>query len=401
MEKRQKKVGIITLYYRNYNYGGLLQAYALTTYLNKKMNLDAEQIAYIPAAKKMSMAERWDLVTGFSIGSLLGKAYIKADILIRSMTKPKLSERFTERKRHCDEFRNKVPHSMEVRDGELAKLNEKYDIFVTGSDQVWNPNMFRSAYFLDFVNEEKPKVAYAASMAVNGLSVQQKNKLIPLISRFDFVSVREKKAMNILSECMPEKKVETVLDPVLLLDRQEWDEIVDSPLKGRSYIYTYFLGERKHNINLAKEIARLLQMPIATVPYIYRRYNGFDHAFGDIEVNDAGPAEFVGLIKDAEIVLTDSFHAAIFSIIYQKPFWVFDRDNERDTNSMNSRLTFLLEELGLGNRRMICKEQLNAEMLKKPIDYEKVDALLKAKKESSSEFLFKALDMERNAVNEK
>lgn len=393
----EKKIGIITLYYHNYNYGGLLQAYALVTCLNKKMDFHAEQIAYKPQKIKKSLGEIFDLVRGFSIVSLIGKLFIKLDILIKVMFKPQISNKFIERKRRCDEFRNMIPHSAEVDDNDLQKLNDYYDVFVTGSDQVWNPNTFRSAFFLDFVKETKTKVAYAASMAVNSLSAQQKRKIFPLVSRLDFISVREKKAMDILSGNIPEKEVRMVLDPVFLLYRNEWDLIVKSPLKEKKYIYTYFLGERKFNINLAKRIAEQLQIPIATVPYIYRRYNGYDHNFGEIEIYDTGPDEFVGLIKDAQIVLTDSFHAVVFSIIYHKNFWVFDRDRENDINSMNSRLTFLLEEFGLSDRRITRKEQLNMDF-KRPIRYNEVEYLLEKKRKCSLEYLFKAVSFERNKI---
>ncbi len=395
---KKKRIGIITLYYRNYNYGGLLQAYALANVLNKQLKQNAEQISYIPAVRKTSMAEKWDLVKGFSLGSLAGKAVIKFDILLRTVTKPKLTDKFTERKKRCDAFREKVPHTIEVRNEELEKLNENFDIFITGSDQVWNPNMFRSAYFLDFVKDGKRKVAYAASMAVNNLSAQQRKKLVPLIDRFEFVSMREKKAVDILTECIPNKKIEAVVDPVLLLTEEEWSEIANPPLEGQKYAYAYFLGERKRNIRLAKALARMSQLPIATVPYIYRRYNGFDHDFGDIELYDAGPDEFVGLIKDAEVVMTDSFHAAVFSIIFKKPFWVFDRDNEKDVNSMNSRLTVLLEELGLSDRRITAKEQLNENIIKKPIDYDKVYSILEGKRKYSLDFLEKAVNWEMEKV---
>lgn len=392
MEIQKTKVGIITIYYRSFNYGGLLQSYALTEFINKKTKLQAEQISYAAIPAKKTIFEKWDLVKGFSIKALLGKVLIKLDILWRIILKPNISKKFTKREQLCDNFRNMVPHSAEVKENDLKALNKKYDVFISGSDQVWNPNTFYSPYFLDFVADNKKKIAFAVSMGVNALSVHQEKNLLPLINRFDLISVREKKAKQILEKCMPGMEIKVVLDPVLLLDTSEWNQIAKTLIKDRKYIYAYFLGERQRNIRLAKKTAQILNLPIATVPYIYRRYNGFDHKFGDIRLYDAGPCEFLGLIKDAEFILTDSFHAAVFSVIFQKPFFVYDRDLENDTNSMNSRLIDFLEELGLEDRRITREKQLTESKAKELIDYQKVYSILQEKRKYTMDFLFHALD---------
>lgn len=392
MEIQKTKVGIITIYYRSFNYGGLLQSYALTEFINKKTKLQAEQISYAAIPAKKTIFEKWDLIKGFSIKALLGKVLIKLDILWRIILKPNISKKFTKREQLCDNFRNMVPHSAEVKENDLKALNKKYDVFISGSDQVWNPNTFYSPYFLDFVTDNKKKIAFAASMGVNALSTHQEKKLLPLINRFDLISVREKKAKQILEKCIPGMEIKVVLDPVLLLDTSEWNQIAKTLIKDRKYIYAYFLGERQRNIRLAKKTAQILNLPIATVPYIYRRYNGFDHKFGDIRLYDAGPCEFLGLIKDAEFILTDSFHAAVFSVIFQKPFFVYDRDLENDTNSMNSRLIDFLEELGLEDRRITREKQLTESKAKELIDYQKVYSILQEKRKYTMDFLFHALD---------
>lgn len=392
MEKDKIKIGIITIYYRNFNYGGLLQSYALTEFINNQTWGLAEQISYTASPRKKSFSESWDLIRGFSIKSLSEKFLIKLDILCRTILKPNISEKFNNRKKLCDDFRNMVPHSAETTEDNLRSLNDSYDVFISGSDQVWNPNTFRSPYFLDFAADHKKKIAFAASMGINDLSPRQKKTLLPLIKRFDFISVREKKAKELLGRYIPDARIETISDPVFLLDSSEWNRITRSVIQDQKYIYAYFLGERKKNIRLAKKTAQTLNLPIAAVPYIYRRYNGFDHNFANIKLYDAGPREFLGLIKDAELILTDSFHAAVFSVIFQKPFFVYDRDRENDTNSMNSRLTDLLDDLGLADRKISNKNQLTQQKIAETIDYEKVYSVLRKKKEDSMKFLFKALE---------
>jgi len=392
MDRKNVKIGIITIYFRSYNYGGLLQSYALTEFINKKTKHQAEQISYAALPVKKNLSEKWDLIKGFSIKSLLEKAIIKLDILCRIILKPDISKKFKKREQLCDDFRNMVPHSVETTDNDLKSLNQKYDVFISGSDQVWNPNTFHSPFFLDFVMDHKKKIAFAASMGVNALSIRQKKKLLPLISRFDFISVREKRAKKILEKCIPDTEIQIVLDPVLLLDTSEWNRIARSLIKDQKYIYAYFLGERQKNIRLSKKTAKILNLPIATVPYIYRRYNGFDHKFGDIKLYDAGPCEFLGLIRDAAFILTDSFHATVFSVVFKKPFFVYDRDLENDTNSMNSRLVDFLEKLGLEDRRISNEKQLTTEKTAETIDYQRVYSILQKEKENAMEFLFKALN---------
>lgn len=401
IKKPDIKIGIITIYYRNFNYGGLLQSYALTEFLNQQDGFQAEQISYSPPPRKKSFHENWDLIKGFSITSLFEKLGIKLDILARTILKPDISNKFVKRKQLCNDFRSKISHSAETAVKDLKALNDNYDVFISGSDQVWNPNTFRSPYFLDFAADNKKKIAFAASMGVNDLSVRQRKLLLPLIKRFDFISVREKKAKELLEKYIPGIKVDAVSDPALLLDSSDWNKIARSLIQDQKYIYAYFLGERQKNIRLAAKTAQMLNLPIAAVPYIYRRYNGFDHRFGDITLYDAGPCEFLGLIKDAELILTDSFHAAVFSVIYKKPFFVYDRDREGDTNSMNSRLIDFLDDLGMAGRRISNKNQLTKEKIAEAIDYKKVYSILEAKRKDTMEFLLKALDSTPEVLKER
>ena len=128
IKKPDIKIGIITIYYRNFNYGGLLQSYALTEFLNQQDGFQAEQISYSPPPRKKSFHENWDLIKGFSITSLFEKLGIKLDILARTILKPDISNKFVKRKQLCNDFRSKISHSAETAVKDLKALNDNYEI---------------------------------------------------------------------------------------------------------------------------------------------------------------------------------------------------------------------------------------------------------------------------------
>ena len=138
-------------------------------------------------------------------------------------------------------------------------------------------------------------------------------------------------------------------------------------------------------------------MLLAKKEILNLQFNHYDKKFGDIKLNDIGPAEFVGLIRDSQIVVTDSFHAAVFSIIYKKNFFALLRNVENEDSSMNSRITDLLSELGLSDRIVTNESQLTEEFLNETIDYTYAESVIKEKRIKSVEFLknaFKGTEME-------
>lgn len=384
------KIGILTLYYNNMNYGGVLQAYALVKYLNSSMqDIDAEQITCDFPFEKRSIREKIEDRKQDLIFALINK--IKASIKNSFEKKLFNINQCKIRIKKIEQFKNNIPHSEEINIENISVINKEYDAFITGSDQVWSPVWYRSACFLDFVVDEKKKISYAASMGINNLFEQKAKKIIPLVKRMDSVSVREKRAKEILENYIKEKKIEVVVDPVLLLPEIEWSKIATGVMGEKKYAFSYFLGENKTNLNNARKIAEILKLPIAAVPYIHMRYSKIDKKLMDIPVYDAGPCEFLGLIKDAEIIITDSFHAVVFSIIFRKKFIVFKRDKDTQKNSMNSRITDLLEELNLEERIIASSKQLTAEFLNKEIDYTYAYSVLDEKKKFSMDFLYKAI----------
>ena len=318
----KQRIGILTHYYGSVNYGGCLQAYALTRVLNE-MGYTAEQISY----RKREVAQRYS-----------PKAFVK-----KTVERILLLGAFKSRRRAFASFRDAIPHSESVYDEEtVGEAADLYDAFITGSDQVWNFKWYDPAFFLDFVSGDKIKLSYAASLGSPTLSDMERKKMRESLRDFTAISVREREAISLLSD-VTDRAVEWTLDPTLLLSRDKWDEVAsERKVKGR-YLFCYFLGRDKRIRTLATEYARRKGLKVVTLPHFPQSFVKNDLFFGDVRLYGVTPNDFISLVKNAECVFTDSFHAAVFSNLYEKEFFVFDRHH---ASEMSGRILTLLPLFG-------------------------------------------------------
>ncbi len=231
---------------------------------------------------------------------------------------------------------------------ELAALNDEYDVFVCGSDQIWTPNSGDMNYYLPFVNKPQRRVAYAPSF---GMTKIQDSKLKGLIAKellaFDSLSSREIQGAELV-ERISGKKSTLVLDPTLLLTKEEWIDYLNigsikNEFSTNQYILCYFLGDYRRYSESINKLARKLGVPVKVIP-IWE-----DQGRGNIEY-EVGPREFVELFLNARYVFTDSFHGVAFSVNFNIPFSVFKRFSDKDPKSQNSRITSFLELTDLSER---------------------------------------------------
>lgn len=291
-----------------------------------------------------------------------------------------------------------VPHTDVYNAQNIAESVSHDDIFIVGSDQVWNPAWTEDAYFLNFVPDHNGKIAYAASIGTNKVPRDFLEHVVPYLRRFDFISVREESAKEILQPYL-EQEIKVVLDPTLLLQQDEWNKIAVQPMVQRPYIFVYLLGEKRAHRALIKKFARTLGLKIAFLPHVHFRFNPADCFFADYNLYDVGPAEFVGLVKNAEMVFTDSFHGCVFSIIYGRKFWALKRHKDSDPQNMNSRLYTLFRSLGLSDRLIENEDaDYDAAYLNREIDYNEVDRRLNALRKDSSAFLLHAIETVRQRM---
>ena len=327
------KIAIITINDNN-NYGNRLQNYALQQFLFNEIKIEkVYTIWYDPEYNCVSKIDAFTwkiwikyLINWGNIRGYLKKSYLKDNIRMYNIGK----------------FTNKIntKFDFKIKDN----LNEKYDYFIVGSDQVWNPNFwpkksdFGNIRFLKFTSKEK-RIAYAASIAIPEIPKDKKQFFYDSLNEMKAISMREKAGADLVKK-LTGRDVPVVVDPTILLSKEEWQkiELVPEWYYGEKYILTYFLGNPSPIIeNLAKKNN-------------WKIFNLMDKS--NLDLYASRVEEFVYLIEHAELVATDSFHACVFSILMNTPFLVINRQ-QKGVADMTSRLDTLLDLFGYQNRYII------------------------------------------------
>ena len=377
-----KKTGILTLYYNNMNYGGLLQAFALPFVIQKHIGIPAEQIRY------SQQNTDTDLCTSKSKTSL--SIYQLGINFFSALTSNKRSIR----KESFLEFMNDIPHSRNIYSHEtIQQCNSNYEIFICGGDQIWNGEMVGEhldVYTLQFVNQGLKKIAYSPSVAISHMSKQVEDCLGKGLLGIDRISVREKRSLDILKR-LSDKKIEVVVDPVLLLNKSEWLEQSRPTKINGKYILCYLLGDSITQRKAVEIISKRLKLRIVTFPHILlNNVRKCDLFFGDIKDYTSGPRQFLDLINNAEFVITDSFHACVFSMIFETPFIVFERNKPSEKGNMNSRIYDFLEEYHLENQLVNVEKAMNLSRIPE-VDYSFAHEHWFHRRNDSIEYLTRAL----------
>lgn len=290
-------------------------------------------------------------------------------------------DRMIQRKKNFDSFRKgrlrMTENHYDSSSPSLSELPNSFDAFICGSDQIWNLNCTHGVvepFFLSFA-EEKRRVAYAPSLAHTSFEPQyfDKNKVAKLLARFDFLSVREEETVP-LFQPLVNKKIEVVLDPTLLFDASTFVGLSERRVSERPYVFLYLLRRCPELIESAAQMAS----QGARVIYISEKNLPIPNATNLFGV---GPEEFVSLIAHADAVLTNSFHATVFSILFHRPFRVFATDRSA------SRMRDLLGKLGVPER---CVSSLDASLVE-DADWNEVDRKLEELRIGSWDYLRRAL----------
>ncbi|WP_352405041.1 polysaccharide pyruvyl transferase family protein [Sporanaerobacter acetigenes] len=305
-----KKVGLVT-YHNSRSYGATLQAYA-TLKAIELFGFEAEFVNYTNKYEQNTNKSKAKGLKGI-IGTYKNK--IKAIIFNDEYYKK------TAFGNNVDFYENKVSRFYHS----LTELNETdYDILLVGSDQVWNPkitNGIDSFYFLNFGNPTR-RISYASSMGSYVPTDDEKKVYKEWLEKFYKLSVREVHARKIIEEIL-DKDIDIVVDPTLLFSSTEWDKYLDESVLDncyrdidKKYILTFFVGGKAskyiEDINYIKNVTNL---PVYNIHINKHKHKGVDCVLPGVNVK-----EFVYLIKHAELVITDSFHGTVFSILYKKNF---------------------------------------------------------------------------------
>ncbi len=397
------KVGIVTIYYKNYNYGAALQAYALSLYANKT-GYSAEQVCYSlqrprilsTAFCKLSPIKQLKGVAWAVINQAKASKYVlKGGVTQYHRIKKR-------EKRICKFGQMETKHSDDIYyNFNYKDMAKHYDVFITGSDQVWNTSWgVVPAYFLDGVFAPKVKLSYAASLGKSNWSDAELQVHRKYITDFNAISVREEDAVTILKK-VTNAPVEWVVDPTLLLARQDWDEVCTDRIVEEPYLFCYFLGTDLEERELAKKYAQQQGLKLVAMPFLLEKmlldkdFCKYEKKFGDKQLYDVSPKDFLSLIKHASCVFTDSFHAALFSGVFQREYFIFGR------GEMNSRITSLTKLYETEERFCNTPEKRTMEYIQaqKPIDYTRDLKFLEEMRQKSKDFLRTNLEKAERQIN--
>ena len=386
-----KKIGIITMYHNSLNSGGNLQAYALCKFLNDN-GYDAEQIAYdysrMPHPENTSLIDR---LKNKSIIEVLSKIKYKFRMHWHRRQIINLIER---RKKEFENFnKNIILHSKKVyNDFNIGECNNIYDIFITGSDQVWNLANYRPAFFLDFVTNKR-KLSYASSISMNELKPHEEALFAKLLCDFSRISLRESDSIPLLQKLL-RVELESCLDPTFLLDVKDWNKLIDkSNYKGKheKYIFSYFMGDNEMGRKLALSLSKKKSIKLVNIPMANGNIVAGDFVLGIDDTSSFDPILFIKYIRDAEYIFTDSYHAMVFSILFKKRFFVFNRNNKKE---MNSRIMELCNLFNLESRYCDGPERESIAYVEKNYDlkYENSNYLFDKKRQESINYLLNAIN---------
>lgn len=373
------RIGVLALQLR-YNFGGILQAYALQKTLN-----DLGHVAvHIDRYKKANLGpwyKKYPIYFKRAIQKYLfhENLIVKADDAINNATK--IMSRYTE------SFINK--HIKRIFTEDFSNIEkEGFNVFIVGSDQVWRPKYFFSKTenaYLDFAKDWNIKrIAYAASFGTDEWEYNDEltANCSTLIKKFDAVSVRESSAVKLCKEKLG-CEAKHVLDPTMLLAKEDYIHLFKTAGTPQSEgnLFCYIL-DKENETNVI--IERIAKDKIFTPFYVNSKYEDPD---APLEERIQQPVEkWLRAFYDAEYVVTDSFHACVFSIIFNKPFAVYG-NKERGWTRFES----LLKMFGL-EERFVSSPNETKTVLEKPIDWNRVNNIHKRLKEDSLLFLKKNLE---------
>jgi hypothetical protein len=257
-------------------------------------------------------------------------------------------------------------------------LNNRYDFVVVGSDQIWNPNIRygSSLDFLSYVSKEK-RIALAPSFGVSVIPDEFKERYSNYLNDMAFLSVREEKGAELI-QTLCGRNAEVLVDPTLVLKSENWLKLATSAKNkpNKKYLLTYFIGEvSSKRLKLLRKMATENQLELVMMNSLH-----------DTDRYDADPAEFLDYIRSASLVCTDSFHCIIFSMHFQSPFVVFDREGK--SAPMGSRIDTLLRKFKFEERKQHLLEQNNDYF---NIKFDHVTAIMEMERKKVLDYLEKAL----------
>lgn len=369
----KRMIGILTFYWAD-DYGAMLQAYALKYYLEKVSNKKVKIIPYAPV-KFTGRYWLYPVVASQQNGKLRYRF-----VSYRFKRNLSIFSKFLKRRKKMRTFRKSyLSRGLIIRRPEWISL-KKYSCVFVGSDQVWNPEItigLDDAYMGNVKHKDQCKlVAYGASFGGSEIEAKFISEFEKFINgNFKTISSREKSAAVFLENIL-HRTVEEVLDPTLLLNQYEWQELGKQP-REEDYILFVFTEYNEQMVQYLHSISMELQKKVIqlSLPWLDEKEEWID-----IKI-ECGPSEFIGYFQNATYVVTNSFHGMVFSVLFEKQFLVFSHSNK------NVRIENFLNKLCLKTRLIQCDSLATKENMTNKIDWKYVKGMLEKEKEFSARFI--------------
>lgn len=388
-----KKVCIVTNYHDTRNYGALLQAFALNKYINSLDNCVCKTLNYSVEKSNVSkFSKYWERLIKFQISSMVLD-------FNRDIRKLIVRKKILERKNALNVFRNSIPHTEIYNTQNTHKLEERFDILICGSDQIWKPDdqgNLVGIYWLTDIGNSVVKASYAASIGLSKYDDCNIQEVKKNLLKFDIITVREQASADYLSSLIG-KEVKAVIDPVFLLEKRMWDRLIQPFDMHEDYIFVYLIHGSKKTLKNITQFAREKKCKIVAFPYMASYYRTQERMFGDYRYYNVTPEGFLGLIKNAKYVITDSFHCTAFSILFHKHFYAIaaSADSVSSTNNL-LRINNLLQKIGLYES---CKPVEDFDMEnsenEKQINWKNVDMKIQNERNYGKEIINQILNIRR------
>lgn len=362
-----KKIDIITLH-RVVNYGSVLQTYALQETLKEKGNT-VEIIDYYP--KRLHMIGMTKRIKNKS-------EKLEQNTLLRNLCRiimfPSYIQRFIMFKGFLKKYINLTPRTY-MNENEINKDIPKADIYCTGSDQVWNSEWnekIEKPFFLDFVPNDKIRIAYAASFGKSKLEEWEKEETKRMLKKYRDIAMRELSGVDILNDLGLDSI--NVLDPTLLLNREKWMQIASDKYKKERYVLVYNLNRNKKIDKYAEKLAKEKKCKIYYITYSLHEIYKKGKMKCNVKVED-----FLALIDNAQYVITDSFHATAFSINFNTQFMIVFPEK------YSTRVESILKVTGLESR--IVKDYTDVSLANDVIDFKNANEKLEEQRKKANEYI--------------
>ena len=388
-----KKTAIVSCYFQH-NYGSMLQALATQMALDK-LGYKNETINIVELNRKIKKDKiKYFIKASLTSDILLSKFGMAKNVLIKKFSHREYAKLSKIRDNKFDCFCKKYFRlSCQYRSKkELSQMcSKRYSAVLVGSDQLWLPaNIAADYYTLNFVPESVNTVAYATSFGQSSLPVGIAKKAKVFLKKIRHISVREESGQKLVKKLV-NRQVPVVCDPTLLFTAEEWMSIQEKePISKGKYIFCYFLGNNIQHREFAKKLKKKTGYRIIALIHL-DEFIKSDEEYADETPYNIDPADFLNLIRNAQYVCTDSFHCTVFSILYKKQFFTFQRYRRKTVSSTNSRIDTLFHITGISGRLISGKENID-DCLNVKINFKQVDEMLATLRTKSYGYLISALE---------